>query len=95
MIATVIEAGAGVVIPWTEANWTQAECVFQIVSDGRWRTIHDLCEELARAFPGLVFAPISVSTHLRKLRQMGFIVDRRIVRGKLYEYCLTGVRENA
>jgi len=60
----------------------QHEAVKSLMSDGEWRTLRDISEELN-------YPEASVSAQLRHLRKKRFgshTVERRYVGGGLYEY---------
>lgn len=73
-----------------ERLFTQLEAVYQVMSDGKWRSIYRLQADLLRIC-GVQGSYASLSARLRDLRKEKFgahFVDRRHVQDGLYEYRL-------
>jgi hypothetical protein len=69
----------------------QLKDVYELMKDGRWRTINEICNELCHPQP-------SVSARLRDLRKEkfgGHTVDRERLKGGLYQYRVLVNKRNA
>ena len=67
--------------------WTQLEAVRHLMSDGQWRTLHQIQDALWWGY-GSSASEAGVSARLRDLRKAkfgGYVVDRRRF-GGLWEY---------